>query len=96
MHGRIDKIMTDYYYPVLNDEINLPMYILGIGARDTEFHFIREDGYPNHQIICCVRGSGHLEVEGQSYEIRQETDFICRLRYRMSTTPQRKYGKLTG
>ena len=32
--------MTDFYYPVLNDEVNLPLYVLGIGARDREFHFI--------------------------------------------------------
>lgn len=43
--------MTDYYYPVLSDETSLPLYVLGIGARDREFHFVREDGYPNHQII---------------------------------------------
>lgn len=63
--------MTDYYYPVLNDEVNLPFYILGIGARDTEFHFIRQEGYPNHQIIYCVRGSGTLKVDGETYEIKE-------------------------
>ena len=36
-------IMTDYYYPVLSDETSLPLYVLGIGARDREFHFVRED-----------------------------------------------------
>ena len=35
--------MTDYYYPVLSDETSLPLYVLGIGARDREFHFVRED-----------------------------------------------------
>ncbi len=67
--------MTDYYYPVLKDEVNLPMYINGIGARDTEFHFIREDGYPNHQIIYCVRGSGMLKVGGDEYEINAGDGF---------------------
>ncbi len=61
--------MTDYYYTVLGDEVNLPMYVLGVGARDREFHFIREDGYPNHQIIYCIRGSGVLKLEGQEYQI---------------------------
>lgn len=67
--------MTDYYYPVLKDEVNLPMYINGIGARDTEFHFIREDGYPNHQIIYCVRGSGVLKVDGAEHEINAGDGF---------------------
>ena len=61
--------MTDFYYPVLNDEVNLPLYVLGIGARDREFHFIREDGYPYHQIIYCVRGSGVLVLDGEEYPI---------------------------
>ena len=56
-------IMTDYYYPVLSDETSLPLYVLGIGARDREFHFVREDGYPNHQIIYCTRGQGHRRRE---------------------------------
>ena len=67
--------MTDYYYPVLKDEVNLPMYINGIGARDTEFHFIREDGYPNHQIIYCVRGSGVLILDGEEHEINAGDGF---------------------
>jgi AraC-like DNA-binding protein len=67
--------MTDYYYPVLKDEVNLPMYINGIGARDTEFHFIREDGYPNHQIIYCVRGSGVLKINGEEHDINAGDGF---------------------
>ena len=27
--------MTDFYYPVLGDEVALPMFILGAGARDS-------------------------------------------------------------
>ena len=67
--------MTDFYYPVLSDEVNLPMYILGISARDTEVHFIREEGYPNHQIIYCVRGSGVLRVGGEEYSINAGDGF---------------------
>lgn len=67
--------MTDFYYPVLGDETELPVYILGIGARDREFHFIREEGYPNHQIIYCVRGSGRLLMDGKSYDINEGDGF---------------------
>ena len=59
--------MTDYYYPVLSDETSLPLYVLGIGARDREFHFVREDGYPNHQIIYCTRGQGHIIFDGHAF-----------------------------
>lgn len=67
--------MTDYCYPVVGDEIKLPMYVLGAGARDREFHFIREEGYPNHQIIYCVRGSGVLKLDGVETPIREGDGF---------------------
>lgn len=62
--------MTDYYYPVLSDEVNLPLYVLGVGASDKEFHFIREDGYPNHQIVYCTRGQGVIRLNGRNYDIK--------------------------
>ena len=67
--------MTDYYYPVLSDEINLPMYVLGVGARDCEWHFVREDGYPNYQIIYCTRGSGVLKMDGKTFDINEGDAF---------------------
>ena len=67
--------MTDYCYPVVGEEIGLPMYILGAGARDQEFHFIREDGYPNFQIIYCVRGSGVLRLNGTDTPINEGDAF---------------------
>ncbi|MBR6874396.1 MAG: AraC family transcriptional regulator [Ruminococcus sp.] len=67
--------MTDYCYPVIGDEVNLPLYLLGAGARDQEFHFIREDGYPNYQIIYCVRGSGVLRLNGTDTTIRDGDAF---------------------
>ena len=67
--------MTDYCYPVVGEESGLPMYLLGAGARDQEFHFIREDGYPNYQIIYCVRGSGVLKLDGVETPIREGDGF---------------------
>lgn len=61
--------MTDFHYPVLGDEVGLPIYVLGAGARDREGHFVREGGYPNHQIIYCTRGSGVLKVDGCEYSV---------------------------
>lgn len=61
--------MTDFYYPVLSDEYNLPMYVLGAGARNREWHFIRDDGYPSYQIIYCTRGSGVLKLGEVTYNI---------------------------
>ena len=73
--------MTDYCYPVLGDEVALPFFITGIGARDQEFHFIREAGYPNHQIIYCVRGSGKVILDDQTYDIKEGDAFYLPPKY---------------
>lgn len=61
--------MTDFSYPILNDEVALPFYVTGIGAIDTEWHVKRDEGYVYDQIIYCVRGQGKLIVEGEEYVI---------------------------
>ncbi|MFT3951105.1 MAG: AraC family transcriptional regulator [Oscillospiraceae bacterium] len=67
--------MTDFSYPILGDEINLPFYVIGIGAIDKEHHISREHGYPYHQIICCVRGSGTLRFGGREYSVKEGQGF---------------------
>lgn len=67
--------MTDFYYPVLNDELRLPLYIIGAGARDREGHFIRANDYPNHQIIYCTRGSGVVKFGGKQYSVNAGDGF---------------------
>lgn len=62
--------MTDFHYPVLGDEVGLPIYVLGAGARDREGHFVRGGGYPNYQIIYCTRGAGILKVDGGEYSVK--------------------------
>ncbi len=67
--------MTDFSYPILGDEINLPFYVVGTGAIDKEHHILREQGYPYHQFICCVRGSGILRFGGKEYTIKEGEGF---------------------
>ncbi|EXM38771.1 MAG: AraC family ligand binding domain-containing protein [Ruminococcus sp.] len=62
--------MTDFYYPVLGDEVSLPLFVLGAGARDREWHFIREDGYPGYQIIYCTRGAGVLKIADGEFPVK--------------------------
>lgn len=61
--------MTDFCYPILNDEVNLPFYVAGIGSIDTEWHVKRDEGYVHNQLIYCVRGQGKLIVDGEEYDI---------------------------
>ena len=62
--------MTDFYYPVLGDEVSLPLFVLGAGARDREWHFIREEGYPGYQLIYCTRGEGILKLNNTEYNVK--------------------------
>lgn len=61
--------MTDFSYPILNDEVHLPFFVTGIGSIDTEWHVKRDEGYIYNQIIYCVRGQGKLILDGEEYVI---------------------------
>lgn len=67
--------MTEYSYPILNDEVQLPFYVTGIGAIDTEWHVTREDGFLYNQIIFCVRGQGKLVLGDKEYTIEAGQGF---------------------
>ena len=55
---------------MLGDEVSLPLFVLGAGARDREWHFIREDGYPGYQIIYCTRGAGVLKIADGEFPVK--------------------------
>lgn len=67
--------MTDFSYPILNDEVQLPLYVTGVGVIDTEWHVKREEGFPYYQIIYCVRGQGKLVIDGQEFVIEAGQGF---------------------
>ncbi len=67
--------MTDFSYPILNDEVQLPFYVTGVGVIDTEWHVKREEGFPYYQIIYCVRGQGKLIIDGQEFVIEAGQGF---------------------
>ena len=67
--------MTDFTYPILNDEVQLPFYVIGVGASDTEWHVKRDEGFPYYQFIYCVRGQGKLLVDGKEFIIEEGQGF---------------------
>lgn len=67
--------MTDFSYPILNDEVQLPFYVTGVGVIDTEWHVKREEGFPYYQVIYCVRGQGKLIIDGQEFVIEAGQGF---------------------
>lgn len=67
--------MTEYSYPILADEVKLPVYAIGVGSIDTEWHVKRPEGFPYYQFIYCVRGQGKLILDGKEYIIEKGKGF---------------------
>lgn len=65
-------------YPIINEEVDLPFIVFGVGAQTKQPHIIREEGYPVHQLIFCTSGEGMLLVEGESYHIKKDEYFYLR------------------
>ena len=63
-------------FPIITNEIKLPLYLLSVGINEWQYHVIRKEGYPNHQIIYCTEGSGTLIVDGISYTIEPNMGFF--------------------
>lgn len=73
--------MTEFTYPILSDEILLPMYVVGIGSSDTEWHVKRDEGFPYYQMIYCVRGQGVLVIDNKQYVIEAGRGFYLPANY---------------
>ncbi len=50
--------MNEYSYPILGEERNLPLYVVGIGSNDEKEHKMQKEGFPHFQLIVCTEGEG--------------------------------------
>ncbi|MCI7766400.1 MAG: AraC family transcriptional regulator [Oscillospiraceae bacterium] len=60
-------------YPIIRNEKNLPLYLLNMGQHHCQDHIIRAEGYPNHQILYCTKGSGTLIIDEKHIPIPPNT-----------------------
>lgn len=67
--------MTDFFYPVLRDEKNLPFYVTGIGTSDDDNHIRRDEGSVYSRIVYCVRGEGRLVIDSEEFFVGQGQGF---------------------
>jgi AraC-like DNA-binding protein len=74
-------------YPIINSEFGLPFVVHGVGSQTSQPHFIREEGYPVHQIIFCTSGEGKVFLEGEVYHIKKDDYF-----YIKPNVPHEYYG----
>ena len=55
--------MNEWFFPI-GVELNLPIYLVGVGSLANQEHITRPAGYPNYQVIYCTKGSGILRLNG--------------------------------
>lgn len=68
--------MQELYFAMLGDEINLPLYVTGVGSSDPERNCVRPSGHIYNQIIYTARGEGVLTFDGQDYMIPKGCGFF--------------------
>ncbi len=57
--------MGSFIYPVVTETVKkLPYYLIGVGCDWEQEQIDRPFGYPTHQWIHCIKGSGSILVDG--------------------------------
>lgn len=58
--------MGTYIYPIVTENVKkLPFYLIGVGCDWEQEEIDRPFGYPTHQWIHCVEGSGKVTIAGE-------------------------------
>ncbi|RKI39118.1 AraC family transcriptional regulator [bacterium D16-51] len=59
--------MSETIYPVIGNQVNLPVYLSGIGVAEPEYYIVREQGLISHQFLFTKNGRGIFKAGGNSY-----------------------------
>lgn len=73
--------MNQGIYPIGGNERKMPVYLVGIGLNDWQYHVIRDEGYYFPQIICTIRGKGCLRFDGNEYILTENSCFFLPAKY---------------
>jgi mannose-6-phosphate isomerase-like protein (cupin superfamily) len=65
-HGYVINKINPYTSPY--DDLSIGIQVLEPGA-----HIRRHAHERNHEFLFCYRGSGYAEIEGRTYDVREET-----------------------
>lgn len=68
-------IMNDFAFPIIGNECNLPIYIVGVG-RTHQDPICQNQGYPNFQVLYTASGEGELVLHGVKYSMPVNTGFL--------------------
>lgn len=65
--------------PILLDKTKLlPIYVVGIGVKKSQYEIVRKDGFHSYQILYCTEGGGIFRAEGKEYKIGVGDAFFFR------------------
>ena len=67
--------MQQQVFPVLGDEKELPLYVIGIGVEYRQFPINRPSGYEFPQFLITRRGAGKIVINGTEHELTK--DSVC-------------------
>lgn len=67
--------MQQQVFPVLGDEKELPLYVIGIGVEYWQFPINRPSGYEFSQFLITRRGAGKIVINGTEHELTK--DSVC-------------------
>lgn len=73
--------LQEFYFALLGDEVNLPLYVTGVGSTDPERHCVRPTGHVYNQVIYTAKGEGILTIDGEEYRIPENSGFFLPAHY---------------
>lgn len=73
--------MNQSIYPIGGSERKLPIYLVGIGLNDYQYHATRNAGYPFPQIIYTTRGKGCIRFEDKEFLLTKNYCFYLPAHY---------------
>jgi AraC family transcriptional regulator of arabinose operon len=65
--------MDTFLHPMLTEETTLPFYVKCVGGFKNQAPILRIQGFPDHQWIHCLKGTGKLIIENKEYVINTNT-----------------------
>ena len=68
--------MNHYLFPLLTEEVNLPLYVKGVGGLENQDHITRPGGYHDYQWLHCIKGKGRQLIDGKEFLIGKNTGFF--------------------
>lgn len=61
--------MTEYVYPIIADEQNLPFYVIGYGHFSYPNSNVNSKGNPYYQIVFCNSSEGKMVIDGDAHSL---------------------------